>query len=143
MAGEVSSLQDALAAEHAAVFGYGVVGARLADGDRDAAEGAEIAHRGRRDATAALLSGRGEDPVAAEPAYQLPFPVTDRNAAVKLALQLEDRVAAAWRAALPATKGDVRRTALAALTDCALRAVRWRRVAAPKEPATVAFPGKP
>ena len=143
MAGEVRSLQDALAAEHAAVFGYGVVGARLADADREAAEAAELAHRARRDATASLLSGRGEKPVAAEPAYQLPFPVTDRVAAMKLALRLEERVAQAWRAALPATKGDVRRTALAALTDCALRAVRWRRVAAPDKPAVVAFPGAP
>jgi len=138
---QVPRLQAALAAEHAAVFGYGAVGARLAGSARAEAAAADAAHRARRDAVAAVLTGLGEVPGAAERAYTLPFPVTSGPAALRLAVLLEERVASTWRAALPDTTGPVRRAALAALTDCAVRAVRWRQRATPRSPATVPFPG--
>ena len=47
--------------------------------------------------------------------------------------------AAIWRVALGPTTGDDRRAALDALTDCALRAARWRR-AAGTQPGTVPLP---
>ncbi len=135
-------LAAAIAAEHAAIFGYGPAGAHLEGAELDLAVQAEAAHRARRDALLLLLTGRGVTAPAAAPAYALPFQVTDRAAALKLAVTIEERTAAVWRAALPDTTGDDRSLALDALTDCALRAVRFRR-AAGVAPATVAMPGAP
>ncbi|MGC3005519.1 DUF4439 domain-containing protein, partial [Streptomyces sp. G35A] len=44
------ALQAALAAEHAAVYGYGVVGGRIGKDRRAEARAAYDAHRARRDA---------------------------------------------------------------------------------------------
>ncbi|MYS45182.1 DUF4439 domain-containing protein, partial [Streptomyces sp. SID5998] len=49
-AGELTAAQAALAAEHAAVYGYGVVGGRIGRERRAEARTAYDAHRARRDA---------------------------------------------------------------------------------------------
>ena len=134
-------LADALRAEHAAIFGYGPVGAHLDDATAPIAVTAETAHRARRDALVLRLSTKAAAP-AAESAYALPFPVTDRASALKLAVTIEERVAAAWRLALEATTGDDRALALDALDDCAVRAARARRSAG-LTPSTVPMPGAP
>jgi Domain of unknown function (DUF4439) len=140
------SAQDALAAalagEHAAIYGYGVVGAHLTGGELIAARQAEAAHRNRRDALLEALSGAGVPPPVTEPQYALPFPVTDEASAIRLALQVEERSGALWRAVLPPGSTAQRRTALNALTDTAVRAARWRR-ASGQQPGTVALPGVP
>jgi hypothetical protein len=74
--------------------------------------------------------------------YRLPYPVTNQPAALRLAVEVESRGAALWRAALADTDGDLRKTALDALVDCAVRATNWRREAG-IGPLTTAFPGKP
>jgi hypothetical protein len=135
----MSGLADALRAEHAAIFGYGIVGARLSGGSVSAAKRAETAHRKRRDALLERLSGRKQTPPAAEPAYPLPFEVSDGDGALKLAVHLEERTAGVWRAAISATKGKDRQLAVEALIDCAIRASRWRTAAGTD--ATVALPG--
>lgn len=137
------ALGAALAAEHAAIFAYGPIGAQLADreGEGDA-RAADAAHRSRRDTLVTLLASRGASPPAAEPLYALPYPVTDRATALRLAVEIEERTGAVWRAALPPTSGTERTMALDALTDCAVRATRWRRTAG-ISPTTVAFPGRP
>jgi hypothetical protein len=141
-AGEVEALQAALAAEHAVVWGYGVVGGRADAALLPAVREADAAHRGRRDATLALVRAQGGEPVATQPAYALPFPVTDRRGALRLAVHLEEGAAAAWRHAVAATDDRaVRRVALAALTDAAVRAARWRLLLPPLAP-TVPFPGE-
>ena len=133
----------ALSAEHAAIFGYGVVGAHLDPAGKAVAADAEAAHRNRRDAlVAAADPGEGGRRRPRPPAYALPFPVTDRASALKLAVALEDGAAAAWRQALGPTTGDDRTMALNALIDCAVRATRWR-AAAGITPVTVPFPGAP
>jgi hypothetical protein len=135
------ALSTALVAEHAAIFGYGLVGARLDPATVSLAQQAEQAHRARRDTLVLRLSGRGASPPAAEPAYSLPQQVTDQASALRLAIMIEERTAAAWRAALLDTVTDDRRIAVDALTDCAVRATRLRR-AAGVAPATVPFPGR-
>ncbi|HEX5596589.1 MAG TPA: ferritin-like domain-containing protein [Micromonosporaceae bacterium] len=132
----------ALAAEYAAIFAYGPIGVRLKGNAAEQARAAEAAHRARRDRLVVLLAAGGGKVPAAEPAYALPFPVTDAASALRLAIEVEERTAAVWRAALPATTGNERARALEALTDCALRATRFRR-RADVTPATVAFPGGP
>lgn len=136
------ALAGALTAEYAAIWAYGVIGVRLADAARTAARAAEAAHRARRDALILQLSTGGGQVPADRAGYALPYPVTDRASALRLAVEVEERTAAFWRAALPHTTGADRNRAIAALTDCAVRATRWRR-AAGVTPLTVAFPGRP
>ena len=138
---EVATLQRVLAAEHAAVWGYGVVGGHLPVAVQEAARSADRAHRARRDTVTALLGARGATPVAAAPGYELPFPVADAVAARRLAVHLEKGTAATWHAALGTLAGaDLRRLAVGALADAATRGLQWR-LAVPGEPSTVPFPG--
>ncbi|TMM36610.1 MAG: DUF4439 domain-containing protein [Actinobacteria bacterium] len=139
MSAATDALGSALAAEHAAIFGYGVVGARLTGAALAQAQQADAAHRDRRDRLIVRLTKVGIEAPAALPAYALPFPVTDPASAQRLAVQLEERAAAIWRVALGPTTGHDRRLALDALTDCALRAARWRR-ATGQQPGTVPLP---
>jgi Domain of unknown function (DUF4439) len=135
-------LVAALRAEHAAIYGYGVVGARLDTAIVVLAVQAEAAHRSRRDALLLHLAGKGVAAPVAEPAYALPHPVTDQPSALRLAVVIEERTAVTWRAALAETEGVERRLALDALVDCAVRATRARG-AGGQAPVTVAFPGRP
>jgi len=137
----VTGLADALKAEYAAVYGYGVVGSHVAPELRTAAKQAENAHRRRRDQLLERLTAAGDTPPAAEPAYRLPFAVSDQAGAVKLGRHLEERVAAVWQATLGTTHGKDRKLALDALIDAAIRASRWRT--AMGAPATVPLPGAP
>jgi hypothetical protein len=135
-------LAAALRAEHAAVFGYGLVGARLDAATVSLAAQAESAHRSRRDALVLRLTERGASAPPAEPAYGLRQQVTDLASALTLAVEIEERTAEAWRAALVETSGDDRKFSVEALVDCAVRATRLRK-AARISPVTVAFPGQP
>ena len=140
---ENESLDEALAAEHAAVWGYGVVGAALPPESRAPAAAAETAHRDLRDRVTALLVERGADPAPAQAAYQLPFPVLSPVDAATLAVTLEDGVAAAWvRVLAQAAERSTRELAVRALSAGELRAVSWRG-AAGLTPVTTAFPGLP
>jgi hypothetical protein len=130
----LTAVQAALAAEHAAVYGYGVVGARIGGGRRSEAQQAYDAHRARRDSLRRTVRDLGGEPIAAAPAYALPFAVPDAAAAVRLAAVLEERVAAVYADLVGDATAGLRREAAAALRECAVRAVRWRGD-------SVAFPG--
>ncbi|MFE6869481.1 ferritin-like domain-containing protein, partial [Kitasatospora sp. NPDC057692] len=129
--------QEALSAEHAAIYGYGVVGARLPDDQqRTDARAALAAHQSRRDAWQRLLTGTGATPAAAAAGYQLPFPVTDTAAATRLAAHLETRLTTVYADLVAAAPAPHRPLAADALRECALRAHRWGATATP-------FPGIP
>ncbi|MFD4974960.1 ferritin-like domain-containing protein [Streptomyces sp. NPDC058424] len=130
----LEALQAALAAEHAAVYGYGVVGGRIGESRRAEARSAYDAHRARRDALVREVRDLGGQPVAAAAAYTLPFPVPDSAAAVRFAAELEERVAGVYSDLVRAAAGARRREAAGALREAAVRAVRWRG-------GSVAFPG--
>jgi hypothetical protein len=136
-----TSLVTALAAEEAAIYGYGALGVYLADAERAEARAAEAVHRGRRDALVLRLAALHVAPSAAPAGYQLPFAVTDRQSALKLAIAVEERIATTWRAALATVDVADRGTVVDALTEAAVRATRWRRFAG-LSPVTVPFPGK-
>ncbi|MBB4712240.1 MULTISPECIES: ferritin-like domain-containing protein [Streptomyces] len=131
---ELRALQAALAAEHAAVYGYGIVGGRIGAGQRSEALTAFDAHRARRDALVREVKDLGGRPVAASAGYALPFQVPDSAAAVRLAAELEDRVAGVYADLVRAAGGGRRVLAAEALREAAVRAVRWRGE-------SVAFPG--
>src|SRR2546423_1377019 len=132
MSAATDALAAALAAEHAAIFGYGVVGARLTGAATGQAREAESAHRARRDKLVVQLTKAGTTPPAAPPAYALPLAVGDAAGAQKLAVQLEERTAAIWRTALGPTTGGDRELAPGALVDCAQRAARPRGATRPE-----------
>ncbi|MER6622649.1 ferritin-like domain-containing protein [Streptomyces sp. NPDC000931] len=131
---ELRALQAALAAEHAAVYGYGVVGGRIGRDRRTEARTAYDAHRARRDALVRTVKDAGGAPVAAAAGYALPFPVPDAAAAVRLAAELEDRVAGVYADLVRASGGERRRGAAEAMREAAVRSVRWSGE-------SVAFPG--
>jgi Domain of unknown function (DUF4439) len=140
---ENAALGEALAAEHAAVWGYGVVGAALGAESRPKAAESEAAHRDVRDQVGTLLASRGADVVDAEGGYALPFPVLSEIDAAALAAVLEDGVAAAWVRVLDqATERSTRELAVGVLGAAEVRAVSWR-AAAGQTPVTRAFPGLP
>ncbi|MFJ7134035.1 ferritin-like domain-containing protein [Streptomyces fungicidicus] len=131
---ELRALQAALAAEHAAVYGYGVVGGRIGKDRRPEARTAYDAHRARRDALVRAVKDVGGEPVAAAAGYALPFQVPDAAAAVRLAAELEDRMAGVYGDLVRAGTGERRREAADAMREAAVRSVRWSS-------RSVAFPG--
>jgi hypothetical protein len=140
----VDALQRALAAEHAAIWVYGVVGAFVSDALDSQLDQAATAHQARRDATERVLIDAGAPPVPPEPGYLTPEPVTDAASALRLAITAETDTAAAWRSVVERSPADpgLRGAALDALTGAAVRAARWRATAG-TDPVTVPFPGAP
>ncbi len=131
---EVAALQAALAAENAAVFGYGVVGAHLAGAQQAAARRDWVAHETGRDAVTAMLVSRHAKPVPAAVAYALPFRVTSARTATALAAYLEDRVTAGYLGLVALTDLGLRRFGARGVQQAALRAAGWRGH-------SLAFPG--
>lgn len=140
---EQQALVDALRAEHAAVFAYGIVAA-FSNPTRAAQIAADTAaHRARRDATIDALGAANVVAPGAEPGYTMPFPVTDPTSAIQLAVAVESDTATAWRSVIERARSEpVRATAVDALTESALRAANWRAVLG-MAPPTVPFPGQP
>ncbi|MFI9009612.1 ferritin-like domain-containing protein [Actinosynnema sp. NPDC053489] len=138
----VDAVQDALAAEHAAVWTYGLVSAFISAPPQAAAvtEGA-TAHRARRDATERWLRDAGATPRPPAAAYLPPQPVDSAASAIAALIAVETDACVAWRGVLERTDdGALRTSALDALTLSAVRATRWRK-AAGITPTSIAFPG--
>jgi len=121
------TLQQMLAGEHAAVYAYGVLGGRLAQGTPLQVQAGEayIEHRARRDALVAMLRAAGAEPVPAEVAYALPAPVDVPAQARRVARQVEDRCAVLYASVVAAETGRTRGYAVGALVDAATRGLSW------------------
>ena len=135
-AAAVSALQAALRAEHAAVYGYGVVGAHLTGAALTAATSDWIAHQVARDSLEATLRAAGQQPAAAAAAYRLPHPVRGPAGAMSLAVILENRVTTAYLGLVALPSSRFREPGARAVTAAAIRAAFWRGK-------TEAFPGFP
>ena len=136
---EGAALAGALETEHAAVYAYGVLGARLDDAARTSAQAAFDAHRSRRDGLLSALRARGL--ATPGPAASYDVLVADRAQALALAVRVETEVGVRWRDVVAGTDDRaLRRLAVQALQDSAVRAARWRRTAG-SAPATEALPG--
>ena len=133
-AAAVPALQAALAAENAAIFGYGVVGAHLTGSSQTAAGQDWTGHNQARDTLTAMISGLGAAPAAAQAAYRLPFRVHDTASAMKLAAYLEDGVTQAYLGLVAVSDQHLRRYGALAMQQAARRAAFWRGT-------TQAFPG--
>ena len=132
--GPVRALQSALTAEHAAVYGYGVVGAYLTGSMQATATNDWVAHQVARDRLEAVLRSLGAQPTAAAVAYQLPVPVRNASEAVALAVVLEDRIATAYLGLVALSNVSIRDFGAMQVQASAMRAAAWRG-------GTVAFPG--
>ena len=140
-----AALYDAAAAEHAAIYGYGMVSAHSLPTRNELVSEALAQHRDRREAALALLGERKVQVPLPAAGYQLPMVVDSPTDAAKLAVQMEMDCAVAWRAVLEqareGTDGEKDRSlGLTALTECAVMAARWRKVLR-AWPMTEAFPG--
>ncbi len=139
--------QQALAAEHQAVFGYGLLGPHLESADTARAVAASDAHETIRNHTETAMAAAGLTPTAPRADYPALYPVPDAAAARRLAVRLEDNCAAGWRALFAAASaasghpaGTLRAEAQRQLTAAAVRATQWRAVVDPHR-ATTPFPG--
>jgi uncharacterized membrane protein YraQ (UPF0718 family) len=132
--GTIRALQTALTAEHAAIYGYGVVGAYLAGSMQATATSDWVAHQVGRDRLEAVLRSLGAQPTAAAVAYQLPVPVRNASEAVALAVVLEDRIATAYLGLVALSNVSIRDFGAMQVQASAMRAAAWRG-------GTVAFPG--
>jgi hypothetical protein len=130
----IRALQTALAAEHAAVYGYGVIGAYLAGANRATATADWVAHQNARDQLEVTLRSGGARPGPAAVAYQLPVPVRTPGEAISLAVIIEERIATAYLGLVALSSPTLRELGALQLRASALRAAFWRG-------STTAFPG--
>ncbi|HEY5421285.1 MAG TPA: ferritin-like domain-containing protein [Marmoricola sp.] len=123
------ALQDALAAEHAAVYVFGVLGAQTSEVEQstlfDNLLTAYEQHRSARDELVARIQELGGRPVAAAPAYELPNAVSTPTQVVRAALVTEHRVTQTYGTLVSQTVGDDRSWAVDALGASAVRQLRF------------------
>lgn len=129
-----------LEAEHAAVWAYGLLGARLDGRQLDRAREAAEVHRRSRDALLLVVRARGVVPPVPALAYDVR--AEDDTEARALALRVEEDLAGRWLDLVSASaEPALRRVAVEGLQGCAARAARWRSYAGTR-PTTVPFPGR-
>ncbi|WP_245642705.1 ferritin-like domain-containing protein [Nonomuraea candida] len=135
--GDLEKLRKALAAEHAALFAYGLLGARTSGEVRAKMTAAFESHRARRDQLRTRITALGGKPAEPDASYALPFFPSGTALAVKLAVHLESGVAAAYLELAAARDPELRRQAALAMQEAVTRSYSFR----PDPPA--AFPGMP
>lgn len=140
---ERRALLDALDAEYAAVYAYGLVAAYASPERGKLIAEHTAAHRARRDATIDALTAEGADAPPPEPAYTVPAPVTDPISAAQLAATVESDTAVAWCSVVERADTDTaRRMGVEALTESAVRLAVWQAILG-VSPSTTPFPGRP
>lgn len=124
MTTRIDALQQTLAAEHAAIFVLAALGGRAStlppSALRTGIDTAYSDHVERRDQVRRMLTADGNDPVAAEPAYRLPAPLTTGSQIAAEALRVERACATTYAALVAATVDTERRWALDALVTTAV-----------------------
>ena len=123
----VQALQKALAAEHAAVHLYGLLGAQSSKSRQPTLfarlEQTYEAHRTARDRLTVLVSAKGADPVAAKVDYVVPGPTTTPTQIEAVARRIERRVTRTYGELVGNTSGGDRRWAIGALDTSAVREI--------------------
>lgn len=136
----LGALQATLAAEHAAVYVYAVVGGRLSASAYPAAirlvDDAYEVHLVRRDELRGAIAAGGHTPVPPAPAYEVGVQSRAAGPLLGAARVTEERCGAVYAHLVSASVGNRRRWAVTALTDAAVRALGFG--ASPS-----AYPGLP
>ncbi len=121
----VEALQRTLAGEHAAVYVYGVLGARVSDSQQpelaSRLSSAYATHRGRRDQLVRRVRAARADPVAAHTSYVVPTPASTPVELTTAARVVEERCAAVYADAVGSTSRADRQWAIEALLDASVR----------------------
>lgn len=142
MSTDQQALTDALNAEYSAVYAYGVIAAYASPERSKLVADQLAAHRARRDGVIDALEAAGSSVPVPAAAYVPPFPVDDPIPAAKLAVTVETDTAAVWRSVSErAGTPELRRTAIDALTECAVRLATWQAILG-VNPATAMLPGQ-
>ncbi|MCD0453627.1 ferritin-like domain-containing protein [Actinocorallia sp. API 0066] len=121
----VPALQAALAAEHRAVYLYGVVGARSPLSAHPRITRIWERHKLRRDQLIAHLKTRDATPVASEPAY----PADSAATPAALAAAVESDTLTAYLPLAGAPAKSLRTFAAQAMQEALAQHVRWTRTA--------------
>lgn len=123
----IDALQTTLAAEHAAVWLYGVLGGQTSQSTQkglyDVVSACYVTHRGRRDQLIRWLHDAGQTPVAAEVAYELSNQVRTPAEIQTIGRQVEERCTATYADLVARTTGSERSWATNALIGAALREI--------------------
>ena len=129
---EVDALQRTLAAEHAAVYVYGLLGSRTSQATEgplyQALRAAYDAHRERRDTLIGEIAALGATPAAAAAAYTPPPALDTTDGRYAAALALERGCASTYAALVGETTGARRVEAIGLLDDSAARELAFRGV---------------
>jgi hypothetical protein len=136
-----AALFDAVANEHAVIYGYGLVSAHSSPDVNALVSDSLAGHRDLREEAVAKLTGRNVAAPIPAMGYQMPIDVDSPTDAAKLAVRMEEDSAVTWRAVLErADSAGDRELAVTALKRAAVTAAKWRQVLGVVPP-TVAFPG--
>ena len=132
MTSYVDALNAALAAEHAALFVYGALGAQTSQTGEPtlyaAIDSAYAEHRARRDQLVRAILDAGAAPTAAEPAYALPADLSTPDLVMQRALLLEQSCAETFAYLVASSPQEQRRWAINALTMTAVRGLAFRGI---------------
>ena len=116
----LDALQETLAAEHAALYTYGVLGARTSQGTSpelyDVLDAAYRRHRSRRDQLRLMVEEAAGEPVAAAAAYELDGRLLRADQLAAAALDLEVSGVQTMLALVARSSGTVRSWALTEAT---------------------------
>lgn len=136
----LEALQATLAGEHAAVYVYGVLGARTSESGEPALSAALRAayevHRMRRDQVIAMVRADDAEPVAAQVSYELPNPADTTRRCRRAAAETEQRCTELYAQAVGSTARANRQWGIDAMADAAVRQLTFGADPTP-------FPGVP
>lgn len=121
----LAAVQAALAGEHAAVWACGRAAAELAGAQRAAALQELDIHRLARDELRRRVVALGAQPVQAAAAYVEPFAVSGRRGGRRLLALVDSALVATYADLAAVSPRAARRTAAAAATESAVRALSW------------------
>ena len=134
------ALQATLAAENAAVSAYAELGGRVSSSASPSAATALHAaydvHVERRDHLRTVVTARGAEPTPPAPGYRVPAASRRTPELLAVARSLEERSAETYAQLVASSVGDLRRWAVEALEDAAVRGLGFGADAE-------AFPGAP
>lgn len=127
---ELDALQTTLAAEHAAVYVYGLLGSRTSQAAEAelyrALRAAYEAHRELRDMLIGEIAALAAAPATAAPAYTPPAGLDSTDGRYQAALALEKACASTYAALVGATTGPRRLEAIGLLNEAAARELSFR-----------------
>jgi hypothetical protein len=139
--GTLDVLQEALDAEHAALWILEQVSAFLPDGYDEGLRAADDEHRERRDVSQRVILSAGATPTIAEAAYVTQKPVANAATARAAVIAAESEATVAWRGVIErCDEPALREFCVSAMSASAVRLTKWR-LDAGLNPAAVALPG--